>query len=168
MQIKDQSLVLGHFKGAPIRFHWSILLGMFYFGGLEFAPGFWLGFCFLILCHELGHGLLVAMYGLKINDIVVHGFGGHCEWLGHTGKTQRSVIAWGGVLAQALLFLAISVYLWTAGAPSSPLWRDFAHVMTSTNLLLIAINLIPIPPLDGAQAWLLFPRLFSGKSSRMR
>lgn len=163
MQIKDQSLVLGHYKGAPVRFHWSILLGMAYFGGFQFAPGFWLGFCLLILCHELGHGFLVQLFGLKINDIVVHGFGGHCEWLGRANKIQESIIAWGGVLAQGILLAITLIVFQVKGPPATIFEAELYSVMTRTNIILMLFNLIPIPPLDGARAWRLFPLLLKGK-----
>ena len=35
-----------------------------------------------------------------------------------------------------------------------------AGTFTGTNFLIILINLIPVPPLDGAQAWQLIPLLY--------
>ncbi len=39
------------------------------------------------------------------------------------------------------------------GRPADPFAADVVQVFTQTNLWLILINLLPIPPLDGAEAW---------------
>ena len=48
------------------------------------------------------------------------------------------------------------------GRLTAPWQLQLASVFTSTNLWLIVINLLPIPPLDGSEAWRLLPRLFTG------
>ena len=60
-------------------------------------------FFLLILIHEMGHAVLVRRVGLHAVSIDVHGFGGQCRYAGYPDPLQRSIVAWGGVLAQALL-----------------------------------------------------------------
>ena len=69
---------IGHFRGAPIRLHWTLPLGAFAMGRFAFVPAFWVGFALLILIHELGHALLVVRYRLGLSEIAVHAprFGG--------------------------------------------------------------------------------------------
>jgi Zn-dependent protease len=72
---------------------------------------------------------------------------------------QRAAIAWGGVLAQlALLIPALAVALFLP-APQSAFLAELLEAFTRTNAILIAFNLIPIKPLDGAEAWPLFGHL---------
>lgn len=166
MRIHDQSLVVAAYKGAPIRFHWSVILGMAYFGGFQYAPGFWLGYCLLVLLHELGHGFLVQRFDLKIKDIVVHGFGGYCKWQGRATRLQDAVIAWGGVIAQTILLIITLLVLFFHGQPQTDFGYQLAQVLIRTNLILIGLNLLPIPPLDGASAWRLVPILVAKAKRR--
>jgi Zn-dependent protease len=146
-------LTLGRWHGAPIRVHWTLPLGAVVFGQGRWAPGFWLGFALLVLVHEIGHALLVRRSRCQVVAIEVHALGGVCRWQGDPTPKQRAQIAWGGVLAQALLFVAVAIALELDGDPRSMFARDLVDAFVSANVLLIVLNLIPLPPFDGAQAW---------------
>ena len=146
-------LTLGRWRGAPVRAHWTLPVGAFVFGQGRFLPGFWLGFFLLVLIHELGHAMLVRRYRQQVVSIDIHALGGVCRWTGDPTAIMRARIAWGGVLAQAVLLVAAYVALAIAGPPESVLAAHLAAAFTTTNIWMIAINLIPVPPLDGAEAW---------------
>lgn len=156
---KDGYLSLGTWEGVPIRLHWSAPLGALVFGGLRFAPGFWLGFALLIMVHELGHAWVVKRVGARARSVDILAYGGLCHWQGQVSPMGRACIAWGGVWAQALAFGAAATIQAVLGAPDSEPLAQLASVFARTNLLLIAINLLPIRPLDGAEAWALLPLL---------
>lgn len=157
---------IGSWHGAPIRLHWSVILGVLFFGGLRFAPAFWLGFVLLILVHEFGHALLVRSFRLPVLEIAVHGFGGYCRHAPTQTRMQESVIAWGGVLGQAAAFAVTQLLVLVLGPPTTAFWFQLYGVFTTTNLLMMLINLIPIEPLDGAKAWPLFAMLWQRRSAR--
>jgi len=149
---------LGRVRGVPVRLHWSALLGAVFFSGLRFAPGAWLGFVVVILVHELGHAFVVKATRQRVHGVDIHGFGGECHWSGNATPLQKSLIAWGGVAAQLVLFaVAMVVKLAIAPALAPTLLgfflADFFYALTWSSLMLAALNLLPIPPLDGAQAW---------------
>jgi len=154
--------------GAPVRIHWSVAVGAVMFVGLRFAPAAWLAFALLVLVHELGHAAAVLFFRLEVVSVDVHGFGGVCRWDGVATAWQRAVIAWGGVLAQLALLVATEGLLLTAGRPTSSFAVDMVSVFTETNLWLMLINLIPVPPLDGANAWTIFRAWRAGRGSRDR
>jgi stage IV sporulation protein FB len=160
-------LTLGKLRGIPIRIHWTMPVGALVFGGLRFAPAFWVGFLVLVLIHELGHAFYVKRYGHRVLSIEVTGFGGLCRWSGAATPYERAAIAWGGVVAQGLLLIVAHAVLLALGPPRALWSAELAHVFTVTNLWLIGLNLLPIPPLDGAEAWPLarhvFGRLRSGR-----
>jgi Zn-dependent protease len=144
---------LARFRGAPVRVHWTLLVGAFVWGQLRFVPAFWLGFATLILIHELGHALFVLRYRLGLSEIALHGAGGYCAHV-HTGtRYQSAVVAWGGVLAQLVLYLVVQACYSLFGPPPSYQLAVFLSVFGYTNLMIIALNLIPFEPLDGAKAW---------------
>ena len=150
---------LGSLFGVPIRIHWTAIVGALFFSGFRIAPGAWLGFLVVILVHELGHALVVKATKQRVLGVEVHGYGGHCEWSGNPTPLGRASIAWGGVWAQMGLFvLALPLAVMFSGGGSSHL-DDLLRALTVNNLFLAGINLIPVPPLDGAEAWKLFPLL---------
>ena len=63
--------------------------------------------------------------------------------------TERGFIAWGGVVAQALLLAGTFAGLALLGKPRTPFVAELVSVFTFTNLWLIALNLLPVPVLDG-------------------
>jgi stage IV sporulation protein FB len=149
---------VGRFRGAPVRIHWTTPIGAFLFSGMifgaAFAPAAWAAFVVLVLVHEIGHAVIVRRCGLAVLSIDVHGAGGVCRWSGHASDVNRAKIAWGGVVAQTLLLVATTLV--APVAPSHPLVGQVVQTWTATNLLMIALNLLPVRGLDGAEAWTLF------------
>jgi hypothetical protein len=144
---------LFHLRKMPVRLHWSFPLGMIMVGGLRFVPGIWLAYFIMVAGHELGHGLLARRYGCAVVSLDVHGFGGLCSYVGETTEYERSVIAWGGVLAQAMLFALTMAIITFVGPARTDFSADMVHVFTRVNLIIAAINLLPLNGLDGARAW---------------
>lgn len=149
-------LTLGRFRGTPILIHWTAFVVALIYGRFTFAPGIWLGYLLIIGLHELGHAILARRYGLHVRAIKIHGLGGVTEMIGHETQWSRSVIAWGGVLAQALLFAAATAFLWFVPLPQTVFTYQLLNALTEFNALIMALNLIPFPPLDGAEAWKIF------------
>jgi Zn-dependent protease len=152
-------LTLGRLRGAPVRVHWSAPVGALFFGQFRFVPGFWVAFLGLILAHEIGHALMVIACGGRVRGVLVTGLGGECQYDGAVTQTQRSLIAWGGVLAQLGVLLVAGVLLLILGTPTSAFLADVADACVSYNLMLMALNLLPFGPLDGREAWKLVPLL---------
>lgn len=156
MQFREGFLVLGHLGRAPIRVHWTTPIVAFVLTGFSFVPGAWLGFLLLVLVHEIGHAIAARSVGGEVVSINAHGFGGTCEWYGDVTARQRAIVAWGGVLAQGVLLIGAQIASFIL--PSWGFLGQFMYTLTATNLMLIVVNLLPIRPLDGAEAWKLFKR----------
>lgn len=157
---------VGRLRGAPVRLHWTLPLGAVVWSGFSFAPAFWAAFTLLIFVHELGHALLVLRYGLGLSEIAVHGAGGYCRHERSGSRFEESAVAWGGVLAQLALFVVVQLLVLAGGPPRSVHTAQALYVLTTTNLWLIALNLIPVEPLDGAKAWPLLGMLRSRNRRR--
>jgi Zn-dependent protease len=149
---------LARWHGAPVRAHWTLPLAALIFGQGRLAPGFWLGFVLLVLVHEVGHALIVRRVRCRVIAIDVHALGGACRWQGDPTARQRAAIAWGGVLAQVVLFAAACVWIEVAGDPRTRFGADVLDAFVSTNVLMILLNLLPVAPLDGAEAWKILRR----------
>jgi len=137
------TLTLTRVRGVAIRAHWSLPLGLFFFSfgrGLVAVAGAML----LVLIHELGHAAVVVRLGYRVRALMFHAFGGECEWDGTATEREVAEIALAGPLAQ-LVVLGLALL-----APRLP--RDLRDILVDQNALLIALNLLPIGPLDGATA----------------
>jgi Zn-dependent protease len=147
------------YRGVPIRAHWSLPVVALLVGGARFAPGAWIAWLFVVTLHEMGHAFWALRYRMDVQEILLHGLGGHCAYAGTPTPRQRSVVAWGGVMAQAILFAVALPVSRLVPAPSAFV-EDLYAVLIGANLYVALLNLVPIPPLDGAEAWKLVPMLF--------
>lgn len=150
---------VGRLAGVDLRLHWSVPVGALVFGSLRFEPILWLAFLVVILVHDLGHALLVRAVGCRVAGVDITGFGGQCRWRGKADALDQAVIAWGGVLAQSLLLGATLLVTAFAGRSTGHAAALVEHAFIEINLWIVAINLLPFPPLDGARAWRLFAEL---------
>lgn len=159
-------LTIGRVRGAPVRIHWSAPLGAIAFTGFSLSPALWAGWLFLIVWHELGHAAMVRRYGHRVVAVRVHAFGGDCQWAGDPTRAEDAAVAWGGVLAQGLLWVVTTVLLAVFGWPTSPVLWVVAATFTTTNAYMILFNLLPIPPLDGHRAWPLLGMWWGARSEQ--
>jgi Zn-dependent protease len=164
--VRGGYLTIGRWRGAPVRLHWTLPLIALVFGQGRFVPGFWLGFVLIVLIHELGHAALVRRFHCSVVSIDIHGMGGVCRWSGAPSPIQRAWIAWGGVLAEVVALAATYLAFALAGRPETAFTIQLAAAFTTTNIWMIAFNLLPMPPLDGAEAWKLPGLLFARRRRR--
>lgn len=143
----------GSWGGAAIVWHGLLPVAAVLLSGWGFHPVRWLAVVALLLFHALGHAWWARRFGVTVRTIRVLPVGGDCDWEGAVTERQRSIIAVGGLLAQALAGLAATVALWLS-PPLARAWgADVAHAWTTANAWLMVINLLPVAPLDGHEAW---------------
>jgi Zn-dependent protease len=152
-------LRLGRLSGIDLRVHWSFPVGALIFTRARFEPVLWLSFVAIIVVHELGHAAAVKASGFTVCGIDVTGLGGHCRFRGRGSDLETAWIAWGGVLAQMLLLLVVLIVRAIWGAPQSRAGLLASEAFVGVNLWIAALNLVPMRPLDGADAWRLFGEL---------
>jgi stage IV sporulation protein FB len=147
--------LLGRWRGALIKLHWSVVPVGLVLSRFRWSPGFFVAYPCLVLVHELGHAAVVRRLGHRVVAVEASGLGGVCNWSGNATPFEEALIAWGGVLAQLALLAGTLVWL-RIFPPSSWFGLEVAGTFTDANLWLVALNLVPIPPLDGARAWSIF------------
>ncbi|MGZ3461230.1 MAG: M50 family metallopeptidase [Archangium sp.] len=103
-------------------------MGALFFGGFAVRPAFWAGFVLLVLVHELGHAWMVKRAGAEVLAVELSALGGVCRWSGEVTRVQRACIAWAGVWAQALVFLAALTVQALEGTPTSESGRELLSV----------------------------------------
>lgn len=140
----------------PVYIHWTAPLGFLIFFGFAIRPVAWILFAALILMHEQGHAILGRRAGLHVQSIHLQGNGGECLMAGYPTPRNRAIIAWGGVLGQMpglLLGLVLSAVF---GSNPHPLIAEATTTLVYINAMVMGLNLLPIPGLDGWHAWRLF------------
>jgi Zn-dependent protease len=156
MKIKKFSLVIDGVLGVQLRLHWTILLSLAVFSGFKFEPFYCLAFFAIILVHEIGHAIIVKLFSFELHELIVHGAGGACVWSGPARDKHIYSIAWGGILAQLLFFIIFVLISETLAFPNNAFIEQTFRAFIGTNLFLMLINLLPVQPLDGAEAWKIF------------
>ena len=151
---RDGSVQLGRWWGIPVRFHWTLPIGMLVLTRFRVMPVAWASIASLVLVHELGHAWFVRRYRARVESVQLNAFGGLCTYSGEVDEVESSIIAWGGVLAQSvLLVLALLLLQVIPFARHSLFALELFDTLVWTNLIIIGINLLPLPGFDGALAW---------------
>lgn len=140
-------------NGTEVRAHWSLPLPfLILLTGRDGAQGVCIGLALVIVCHELGHAFLARRFGLPVLSLDFHALGGACRYVDAGTPLQTALIAWGGVMAQAMLLAAAVLF-----DLLFPEKGERAHaalmVLVLLNGVIALANLVPYPPLDGARAW---------------
>jgi stage IV sporulation protein FB len=161
-------LRIGRIRGAAVRVHWTLPVAtvLLTFTSLRLVPGAWLGFLLVVLVHQIGHVVAVLRGGLRPVAIDVTGVGGVCRFEGIPTPRRRVLIAWSGVLAQAVLLLAAVVSRAVGGRPEHAFVADLVGALVRANGTLILFNLIPFRPFDGVEAWGVIPLVAAARARR--
>lgn len=170
-----REITVGHFGGAPITLHWTLVIFFIFAcaatrsivsGVVAFAA-----ILILLLMHELGHAVMARWLDLRVIAIRLYGFHGICIHTFPETEGAAVAVAWGGVLAQIVLFIvAVTLAkILSSMAAGIPWVLDPAFfVWVPLNLLVIFTNLLPVAPLDGAVAWRGTPVLIRTLFGRQR
>jgi Zn-dependent protease len=164
VKVVGSSLQVGHIAGVPVLLHWTLPIGIVAFTGGRLDVVAFLSMLGLVLIHELGHVFAVKASGARPESLTLTGYGGEVAWRGEVSGLGSAFIAAGGIFAQLVVFALAMAALHFELVPVSAL--TVINVATFTNVWLMAFNLLPVPPLDGAEAWKLPYRL--GVAARRR
>jgi len=154
---------------TPIRMHWS-LCGALVFAGIASVNDIAIllgavSFFSIMLIHELGHMVVASKLGLKtyrIDLALIHGL---CVYEHAPTDYQNYLVAWGGVLAQAVFFVpCIIIYL--LFSQYLPWFITIPILFLGFYSALIAMfNLLPVKFLDGGTCWKAIPLYFKYKTT---
>lgn len=152
-RLHDGFLTLGHVRGVAVRIHWSTPLGAALLGGFAYRPGAWALFGALVLLHELAHAAAARAFRLEVYSADLMPFGGQCVFEEARTRAQDAAIAAAGPALHVALCAGTLLALAAAGDALPSRARVLLDTVAMANFGLAALNLLPIPPLDGARAW---------------
>jgi Zn-dependent protease len=153
MRFVEGFLTVGRIRGVPVRVHWATPIGALLVGRFQFRPVEWALFAVLVLLHELAHAAAAQAFRLEVWSADLVPWGGQCVHERPRSDAALAVIAAAGpAMNFALAFVALVAL--DAGHGVLPARvRDLVDTFALANVFVGAVNLIPVPPLDGARAW---------------
>jgi len=107
----------------------------------------------IVLIHECGHALAVRRAKGHVVSIEISAFHGRTTYFGASDPHSAARVAWGGVLAQAVIALPACAWLVAQRTEMSVPLRLALLTLGPWSLLMAAVNLLPFAGLDGATAW---------------
>lgn len=149
-------------KGVRVYAHWSLVLvwGLILLAALvrpgEGLPVF-AAYSLLILLHECGHMVAAQRKGCLVTSIELYPIHGLTRYQLPRSRYDHTVIAWGGVVAQAVVAAPLIAWAEIFGHTHLPVVDMAIDILGYYSVLLAVFNLIPVAPLDGATAWYFFP-----------
>jgi Zn-dependent protease len=158
-------------RGADVFIHWTVFLvaGIWL---LDSTRQPWLTltgvFCYLLMLfiHECGHLVAAQRLRCKVHDIQLYPFWGFTHFDLPWTRFEHCVIAWGGVIAQAIVAVPIVVCVLVFGESRFAVINMATTVLGFVSLGVAAFNLLPVKPLDGSIAWGLFPEAWKRLRNR--
>jgi len=120
----------------------------------------------VLLLHESGHMIAAQRRGCRVETIELYPIHGRCCFQMPWSRFDHCVIAWGGVLAQAVVALPLVAYLAVFGYTRFEAVNAVLAILGCYSLLVVILNLIPAGRLDGTIAWGLVPEWIKRERSR--
>jgi Zn-dependent protease len=148
--------------GVDVWVHWSIFaIGILILGGAIRRPASTLmgmaAYLGLLIVHESGHLIMARRRGYQALSMALYPIFGLARFEIPDSRIDRALIAWGGVLAQSVVAVPLTLYVVLAGYTRFEALNAVLAILGGYSLLVAAFNLLPVPPLDGSKAWDLIP-----------
>jgi len=152
-------------RGTPVCVHWSVLaIVALILAGVIRQPLLSLVaiICYLsvILIHETGHLLVARRMRCSVNEIRLYPIFGITRFQAPRSKFDHCLIAWGGVLAQAVVAVPIVILVSLFGYSRFEPINAVVGILGYFSLGVALFNLLPFRPLDGSIAWGIIPETF--------
>jgi Zn-dependent protease len=152
-------------RGVDVYLHWSacvvaaVLLFSAIIQNAIFAAVAILAFAGVMLLHELGHAEMARRRAVRVLWIELYPIHGMTRFEQPSTKFDDCLIAWGGVLAQAIVAIPLVTWIMLFGYTASKPINAILAILGGYSLAVAAFNLLPIRGLDGSKAWRLMPIL---------
>jgi len=158
-------------SGVDVYVHWSVFViaAIMILGAIRQPAMTIVGMiCYLslLLLHECGHMIAARRHRCQVEYIELYPIHGRCCFQIPWSRLDHCAIAWGGVLAQAVVALPLVAYLAVFGYTRFEAVNAVLAVLGGYSLLVVVFNLIPAGRLDGTIAWGLIPELIKRERSR--
>jgi len=155
---------VGRIAGVKVGLHWSliavvavVLMGSE--GHVAVAAIALVAYVGSLFLHEWGHVLFARWRRAYVDGVELYPLWGLTRIYGVRDPFDHCVIAWGGVLLQAVVGLPMLCWIKLVGYTPFEVLNAFMAFTAVFTVAMIPVNLAPYGRLDGAMAWRLFPML---------
>ena len=158
-------------RGVPVYVHWTVLLiSMLILINVIrhpltslFGLAAYLGVLFI---HETGHLVAAQRMHCDVERIRLYPIFGVTEFQMPWSRFDHCVIAWAGVIAQAVVAVPVVVLVSLFGYTRFEPVNAVLALLGFFSIGVAIFNLLPIPPLDGATAWAIVPEFIKTLRNR--
>jgi stage IV sporulation protein FB len=120
----------------------------------------------VLIIHEAGHLIMARLRGYDALSIELYPIFGIARFERPDSRFDRAAIAWGGVLAQAIVGIPLALYVAVVGYTPWEALNAALVILSGFSLCIAAFNLLPLGPLDGSVAWDLMPAFIQRRQIR--
>ncbi len=120
----------------------------------------------MLIIHETGHLIVARLRGYDALSIELYAISGKAYYERPESRFDRAAIAWGGVVAQAIIGVPIVLCTMVLGYSRFEAINVALGVLGGFSILTAAFNLLPFRTLDGAAAWDLVPAFIERRRVR--
>ncbi len=152
-------------RGVDVNVHWSVLAisGLMLLNAIK-QPAVslvaLLSYYAMLLVHESGHVFAAQRKGCHVSEVRLYPVWAITCFGTPWSRFDHCVIAWGGVVAQAIVAAPLIVFVSVFGYTRFEPLNAFLAILGFFSIGVAAFNLLPIPFLDGSIAWSIVPEWF--------
>jgi len=162
----DRFTRIARVKGIDIYIHWTVFaIAIIILINPVRRPAVTLVglLCFftVLLIHEFGHLIAARFRRHEPDYIQIYPIFGLAHFETSRTRLDHCIIAWGGVIAQAVVAIPLLVWIRVFGYTRFDAINAVLGILEAYSFFVAVLNLLPVPPLDGATAWSLFPALIA-------
>lgn len=169
----DKKTKIGEIRGAELSVHWTVfLIAAIILAGALRRPVFSLlgltAYWGVLLLHETGHLIAAQRFGCPVLSIDLYPIWGVTRFGTPWSRLDHCVIAWAGVAAQAVIAAPVILWVLVFGYTRFEVVNMLFVIPGFFSVGVAVLNLFPVPPLDGATAWGIFPAFLAQRRARVR
>jgi membrane-associated protease RseP (regulator of RpoE activity) len=156
--------------GTDVSAHWSVLAVVaFILIGVLRRPVMSLiglsAYLGVLMIHECGHMIVARRLGCTVSDIELYPVFAITRFSTPWSRFDHCLIAWGGVMAQAIVALPLVLFVAAFGYTRFEAINEIFAILGFFSLGVAVFNLLPIKPLDGSIAWEVVPEFIRRKKA---
>src|SRR5882724_12983234 len=164
---------VGKIRGVKVYAHWSVLAisVLILLNVIKQPMVSLIGLlCYwgVILLHETGHLIAAQRLGCQVFSIELYPIWGVTRFGTPWSRFDHCVIAWSGVLAQAVIAVPLVAWIAIFGYTRFEAVNVIFALLGGISLVVAVFNLLPIPPLDGAMAWRIIPAYLEKQRAHLK
>ena len=172
IQVKKLTEIM-RIRGTPVYVHWSVLLivALILLNVVKHPAESLLGmaaYLAVLLIHEFGHLIAARRMHCFVEEICLYPVFGITRFQAPWSKFDHCIIAWGGVLAQAIAAVPVVIGVSLFGYSRFEPLNAVLAILGFFSLGVAIFNLLPIRPLDGSIAWAIIPEAIKRARGRHR